>query len=389
MMYNFDNTPDRRKFNALKWENIPDDTISMSVADMEFQLMPEVRDAISKLALSGDFGYIALSENDYEAVIAWVYRRCGYRIPREHLIATPGVLYAARTAMHAITKPGDKVIIQTPLHTPSIASASMLGRVPVENRLVYKDGKYYIDFDNLEQHFQSGARVLMMCSPHNPTGRVWTSDELLKVAEIVNRYNGYIITDEIHRDILWGKSEFVSPSQMPEIMDRSISVFSTSKTFNMGAFHIGSAVIPNEELRNKIVAQFYSYGHVCSRPALICATAQTAAYTYGEEWYKQMLSYVSGNFSLALDYLSGTPIRAERPEGTFLLWADITELGYDTDKLWNIMQNNWKVILDTGCMYDTTDYAAYKGKEHHLRFNLALPRHQLELAMERIRKHLK
>ncbi len=299
------------------------------------------------------------------------------------------MLYAARTALHTLTAPGDKVIVQTPLHTPSITSASLLGRIPLENRLIYENGKYRIDYDNLEECFKSGAKVLMMCAPHNPTGRVWTKEELLRVGEIVKRYNGYIISDEIHSDIVWGENKHISPSQIPDISDRTVAVFSTSKTFNMGGFHIGTAIIPNAELREKIVKQFYSYGHVCDRPTVLCIAAQTAAYTYGEGWLSEMLAYVENNFKLTLEYLSGLPIEASHPEGTFLLWADITKLGLNADELKEVMFNKWKVVCDPGSYYDSKDYALYHGPEHHIRFNLALPRTQLEDALERIRKNLK
>lgn len=384
LQYQFDHVLDRRTSMAEKWKGIPSDAIAMSIADMDFPLVPEVAQAIKLAADQGESGYVGLLESDYQAVIDWVQQRNGYRIPREHLIATPGVLYAARTAMYALTEPGDSVIVQPPLHTPSMASAAMLGRIPVMNWLKYENGNYYMDFDHLEDCFRKGAKVLMMCSPHNPTGRVWTEAELLQVAQILERYDGWLICDEIHRDILWDNHVHISPTQIPELADRSVSVFSTSKSFNMGGFHIGSAVIPNDTLRQKIVDQFYAYGHVCNRPALMCARAQTAAYRQGGEWFTQMMAYVRSNFDLALEYLKDTPIRATQPEGTFLLWADITQLGLDAEGLREVMYHKWKVIADPGSYYDTTEYMTYCGPEHHMRLNLATSRQNVEQAMERI-----
>lgn len=383
----FDHILDRRVLHAEKWKGIPEDTIAMSIADMDFPLVPEVAQAVKAAAEAGEFGYVELTEADYQAVIDWVKLRHGYEIPREHLIATPGVLYAARTAMYALTEPGDKVIVQPPLHTPSIASASMLGRIPVMNWLRYENGRYTIDFEDLETCFRSGARVLMMCSPHNPTGRVWTREEWLRVAHLLDCYDAFLICDEIHQDILWQSSRHISPAWLPELAQRTVSVFSTSKSFNMGGFHIGSAVIPNEEIRKKVVARFYAHGHVCARPSLLCARAQTAAYTQGSAWFEQMLDYVKGNFDLALDVLKDTPVRAAMPEGTFLLWADISELGLNAEQLRDVMYHKWKVVADPGSYYDTTEYMTYTGPEHHIRLNLATSRAQVQEAMERIRSY--
>lgn len=386
MHYDFDRVVDRRALHALKWLDAPEGAIAMSVADMDFSLAPEVAAAVKATADAGEFGYVGMTDADYQAVIDWVRRRSGYEIPREHLIATPGVLYAARISLYALTQPGDQVIVQPPLHTPSIASASMLGRIPVMNWLKYENGTYTMDFDHLEDCFRKGAKVLMLCAPHNPTGRVWTAQELRTIAGLLERYNAYLICDEIHRDIVWGENRHISPSQLPELMDRTVSVFSTSKSFNMGGFHIGSAVIPNRELRERVVRQFYCYGHTCSRPSVLGIKAQTAAYSQGEGWFRAMQQYVSANFDLALDYLADTPIRASMPEGTFLLWADISELGLDAQGLRDRMCNCWKVIPDPGSYYDTTAYMTYTGPEHHARFNLATSRIQLEEAMDRIRR---
>lgn len=389
MTYDFDSIINRKALGAEKWKGLPDDTISMSIADMDFKIMPEVTEAVKKAAENGEFGYVSLNDKDYNAVIQWVKKRRGVEINPEHLVGTPGVLYSARTAMYTLTKPGDKVVVQTPLHTPSIATASMLGREPVINELIYKDGKYYIDFDHLEACFKNGAKVFMLCAPNNPTGRVWTKQELETIGEIINKYDGYVVSDEIHQDIIWDGYKHISPVDIPSLSERSVAVFSTSKTFNMGGFHVGSAIIPNKDIRDAFVKRFYSHGHSCNRPSLLCAVAQTAAYSYGEEWYRQMMEYVKQNMILAKQYLSETPIRPNDPEGTFLLWADIDELKWDADKLWDVMNNEWKVIGDPGHYYHTKDYMTYKGPEQHIRLNLAAPRVQVEEAMSRIVSYFK
>jgi len=389
MKYNFDTIVDRKSTGAGKWVYAPEGVIPMTVADMDFRLAPEIIEGVKEAAERGESGYVSMNENDYNAVINWVRDINGVEIKREHLISTPGVLYAARTALHALTKEGDKVVVQQPLHTPSITTASLLNRVPMMNKLIYENGKYSVDLDDLERCFKDGAKVFMICAPSNPTGRVWTRKELTDIAYLANKYNVYVVSDEIHRDIIWGDNRHISPTDIPELADRTVAVFSTSKTFNMGAYQIGSAVIPNSEIRKKVVDQFYAYGHPCGRPSLMCIAAQTAAYTRGKEWYKEMLSYVGENIRLAREYMANLPIHPNNPEGTFLLWVDISELGFDAAKLRDVMRNEWKVTFDPGSYYDTKDFAQYTGPEHHLRMNLALPRPLLEEAMDRIRKYFK
>lgn len=384
--YDFDKVINRD--GTLKWEDMNSKgIISMGVADMDFRLAPEIIDAIKKCADVGEFGYTKILDHDFDAIVNWLKYR-GKDVPKEYILPTPGVLYSARAAMYMLTQKGDKVIVQTPLHTPSIATAAMNGRIPVVNKLKYENGRYEIDFEDLENCFKSGAKVLMICAPNNPTGRVWTKDELKKVASLVVKYNAYVVCDEIHRDIIWQGQEHIYPTEIPEIADRTISVFSTSKTFNMGGFHVGSAIIPNPELRERLRKKLYTWGHSCIRPSTLCLAAQTAAYNNGRQWYEQMMSYVSGNFDLALDYLSDLPIRASRPEGTFLLWVDISELGLRTKRLYEVMMNDWKVYGDPGLLYDTAEYEGVDVPEHHVRLNLATSRITVEQAFDRIRKSL-
>ncbi len=384
--YDFDKVINRD--GTLKWEDMSSKgIISMGVADMDFKLAPEIIDAIKKCADVGEFGYTKILDHDFDAIVNWLKYR-GKDVPKEYILPTPGVLYSARAAMYMLTQKGDKVIVQTPLHTPSIATAAMNERIPMVNKLKYENGRYEIDFEDLENCFKSGAKVLMTCAPNNPTGRVWTKDELKKVASLVVKYNAYVVCDEIHRDIIWQGQEHISPTEIPEIADRTISVFSTSKTFNMGGFHVGSAIIPNPELRERLRKKLYTWGHSCIRPSTLCLAAQTAAYNNGRQWYEQMMSYVSGNFDLALDYLSGLPIRASRPEGTFLLWVDISELGLRTKRLYEVMMNDWKVYGDPGLLYDTAEYEGVDVLEHHVRLNLATSRITVERAFDRIRKSL-
>lgn len=387
MIYDFDEVRVRK--NTAKWGLANQiGAIGMGVADMDFKLAPEIIEALKECAELGEFGYSGMMGGDYKAITDWLEYR-GYQVPRKHLICTPGVLYSARAAMYMLTEPGDKVIVQTPLHTPSIATSTMEGRISVVNKLKLVNGRYEMDFEDLENCFKQGARVLMMCAPNNPTGRVWTMEELKTVASLVIKYDAYIVCDEIHRDIIWPGYRHVSPSELPELADRVVCVFSTSKTFNMGGFHIGTAIIPNDELRERFIKKLYTWGHTCDRPSMMCQAAQKAAYNNARGWYEEMMSYVSTNIDMALDALSDLPIHASRPEGTFLLWADVSELNMKTMDLREALLNEIKVLCDRGVIYDTHEYQNVNPMEHHVRINMATTHANVEEAFDRIRKYFK
>lgn len=387
--YNFDVGVDRRKLPAPKFKSIPEDVIPMSVADTEFDAMPEIVHALRERAAIANFGYEVMSDDDYDAIIAWVKSRHSEDIKREHLMATPGVLYAMRCSLYAISEPGDKVVVQLPLHTPSIGTAGMRGRIAVKvNLLRLADGTYALNYEDLERHFREGARVLMFCSPSNPTGRVWTFKELAELAELVCRYDVRVISDEIHRDIVLRGKRHIPIAALPGMAERTITAFSPSKTFNMGEMHIGSAVAANPELRAKLRKVLYEFGFEVTRPNTFARVAQTAAYTYGSAWLDELLEYLEKNIVLALEYLDGTPLRAYYPDGTYLLWADCSELKMHTEELARFMREKAKIIPDYGHYYDRYEFAGYKGLQHHVRLNIAMPRKTLERAMANLRKAL-
>jgi cysteine-S-conjugate beta-lyase len=384
--YDFDQFVDRRAIDALKWD-VPEGIIPMSIADTEFLSPPEIAEAIRERAAVASYGYTGMTDADYDAVLDWIATHQGQKVPRDHLLSTPGVLYTMRVVMYALTEPGDRVIIQMPLHTPSIGSAGLRQRVPIKNVMKrLPDGGYTFDLEDLERCFKSGARVLMMCSPNNPTGRVWTMEELSGVAELVEKYDAWIVSDEIHRDIVYRGKRHIPIATLPGMGERAITVFSTSKTFNMGGFHIGSAIVADPQLRADVKQAFYEYGHSCGRPSLLGIVAQTAAYRCGAGWLEELLEYLEGNISLALEYLQGTPLTACRPDGTFLLWVDCEALEMNTDELMSFMRNKAHILPDPGHYYDMYEIEGYKGLQHHFRLNIGMPRSLLEQAMNGLRK---
>jgi cystathionine beta-lyase len=385
-MYDFDKIVNRRGIGACKYLGVPENILPMTIADMEFAAPPEVIDALQKRAAHGNFGYTMMVDEDYQAVIDFVKARHGITIPREHLLATPGVLNTMRCSMYALTEPGDKVAVILPLHTPSIRSAYMQGRVACESWMKRTiDGNYTFDLDDLEKHFASGARVLMMCSPHNPTGRVWRMEELAPLAELVKKYNCTVISDEIHRDLVYPGYKHIPLASLPDMAERVITVFSASKSFNLGGCHIGSAVIANAELKEKIRSLLYEYGHECGRPPLFSLVAQTAAYKYGEKYLDEMISYLNSNIDLAMEYLKDLPVTVCRPEASFLLWVDCSKLNWDTETLARKLAEAG-ISADPGHYYDTWHIAGYSGLQHHFRLAVGMPKALLEPALDRLRK---
>lgn len=385
-MYNFDTFPERRQTNACKYLGVPEDFIAMSVADMDFPLPPEISEALHRRVDIGNNGYSMMVDEDYQAIIDWCRKLHGVTIERRHLLATPGVLNTMRCSLYAMTEPGDKAVVVLPLHTPSIRSAAMMNRVKCESWMKRtSDGGYTFDFADLESHFQAGAKVLMLCNPHNPTGRVWTLEELTKLAELAIKYDVKVISDEIHRDLIHPGNKHIILSELPGMQERTVTVFSGSKTFNIGGCHIGSAVIANDDLREKIRTKLYEFGHECGRPPVYSLAVQTAAYQHGEAYLKELLKYLQQNIDLAMEYLAGLPVKCLKPQASFLLWVDCSELNLNTQQL-NDLFFRAGITADPGHYYDTYQINSYTGKQHHFRLALGMPRSVLEKAMSNLRK---
>ena len=264
----------------------------------------------------------------------------------------------------------------------------MQGRVPVINWMRRReDGNYTFDLDDLEQQLKAGAKLLMMCAPNNPTGRVWTREELEVVAELVRRYDVPVVCDEIHRDLVYAGHRHIPIAELPGMAERVITVFSPSKTFNFGGMHIGSAVSANMDYLERLRRKLYEFGHACGRPPLFSLTAQTAAYRYGGEWLDELIAYLEGNADLMLHYLEDLPVRACRPEASFLLWVDCRELDLDTAGLRALLLEAG-IAADPGHYYDMAKIDGYEGKQHHFRLAFGMPRARLESVMARLRKVL-
>lgn len=386
-MYDFDSIPMQRVHGNCKW-SVPDGVIPMGVADSDFSSPPQVGETIAERVKCGLFGYQVMTDDDYNAIINWRKNRHGEELQREWIVTTNGVLNTMRAAIYAMTEPGDSVIVMTPLHTPSITSASMRGRVCVDVPMLCENGRYTFDLDGIDRAFKAGAKMLALCSPSNPTGRVWTYEELKALADIVIANDKMVLCDEIHCDIIYPGNKFIPLRTIEGMGKRTVCTFSPSKSFNFGGFHIATLVCEDDVLRQRIQDIMYEAGICCSRPGAMEITAQTAVYTQGEEWLDALLSYLSDNIDIVIRELADTPLKVCRPEASILMWVDCSNLGWDTAQLYQFMAETG-VSFEPGHYFfmDNHHIDAYTGPQTHFRMNIGAHRQLLIEALARIKRY--
>lgn len=384
----FDEVIDRRNTNSLKHDfaaenSLPEDVLPMWVADMDFKAPPSVLEAMKKSAEHGIFGYSDIKSDYYDIVSSWFLRRFGWKTQREWLVVTPGVVYALATAVRAFTKKGEAVIIQPPVYYPFYNVINNNERKLIENPLVYKDGKYEIDFEDFEKKIvDNDVKLFIFCSPHNPVCRVWTKDELKKLGEICLKHNVIIVADEIHCDFTWeGHPHTMFTEAVPEMKDRTMLCTAPSKTFNVAGFQISNIFIPGEEIREIYKKEVAASGYtVPSNPGVI---ACKAAYEGGEQWHEECKEYIRGNLDYIRDFLKENipEIRLVEPEGTYFAWLDCSDLGMSAQELNNLIIHKAKLWLDAGGIFGEI-------AEQFQRIVLACPRATIVKAMESLKAAL-
>ena len=382
MKYNFDDIIDRSNSYSIKhepsWRGKPDDVLPMWVADMDFTVPPCVQEALVRRARHGIFGYSEPDAAYFDAVGKWFKERFNWDTQRDWFLITPGVVNALYTAIRALTKPGDGVVIQQPVYYPFEAAIRQTGRQLLVNELVYSDGHYSIDFQDFEEKIKQ-AKLFIMCSPHNPVGRVWSEGELTQMGEICLRYGVLVISDEIHQDFVFsGNKHLVFAALSDDFADITVTCTSPSKTFNMAGLLHANIFISNKILRNKFKEEYVRSG--LSQPGLMGLDACKAAYEGGAEWLAQLLDYLAGNMLFLKTYLSDhiPKIKLIEPEGTYLAWLDCRELGLSVQNLDDVIMNNGKVWLSAGSSFG-------KGGAGFERMNVACPRSVLINALERLK----
>ncbi len=383
MKYDFDKVVERRNTNSYKWDKSEElvggqDVLPLWVADMDFQSPPAMLDALKQRVEHGIFGYTAVPDSCYEVIIDWMKKRHGWDIQKEWIVFTPGVVAAFHWIVKAYTHPGDSVIIQTPVYYPFFSAVTYNGCQIVENQLRYADGCYEIDFDDLEKKFDARTKVLLLCSPHNPVGRVWTQAELSRLAELCLKHQVILCSDEIHADlILRGYKHTPTAMISEEIACNTVTCTAVSKTFNIAGLTTGFVIIPNQRLRKEFVRAKHNTGVHLSNLFGIIATE--TAYRYGEEWLEQLLDYLQDNLEFLTRFTQEQipQIKVVQPEGTYLAWLDCRGLNLSDTRLTRFLLREAKVWLVEGTKYGN-------GGSGFQRLNFACPRSVLREALQRI-----
>lgn len=369
MKYDFDKTVDRRATNSYKWDSAPEGALPMWVADMDFRTAPAIIDALQKRVAHGIFGYTRVPDAYYGAVTSWFSRRHGWDIDREWIIYTSGVVPAVSAVIKALTVPGDKVIVQTPVYNCFFSSIRNNGCEIVSNPLRRTADTYEMDFDALERcAADPRAKVMLLCNPHNPAGRVWTPDELTRLGNICLRNGVTVVADEIHCELVYQGFKYTPFASLSDaFLHRSVTCVSPSKAFNIAGLQIANIVAFDNDLRSRI-DKAININEVCDvNPFGVAATI--AAYNEGEEWLNQLVDYLHGNYEAMAEScrreLPEFPIT--RLEGTYLVWMDCSSLGMPSDALEHALLDDARLWLNAGTMYGAEG-------EGYMRWNIACPR---------------
>ncbi len=389
MKYEFNDIVDRRNTNSLKYDfaverGKPSDILPLWVADMDFKAPPEVLNALQKAVSHGIFGYSEVKRDYFAAVHDWFYQHFNWDTKEQWLIKTPGVVYAIALAVKALTKEKEGVLIQQPVYYPFEETILLNKRALVVNYLVYKDGKYSIDYDDFEQKIIEGnVKLFVLCNPQNPVGRVWTKEELTKMGEICIRHNVVIVSDEIHCDFTYpGFQHTVFANINETFAENTITCTSPSKTFNLAGLQVSNIFIKNDRLRNKIIYELDKSGY--SQLNTLGLVACKAAYQYGEPWLEELKEYLLDNLNFVREFLKENlpMIKLIEPEGTYLIWLDFTKLNLTSGEMKELIVNKAKLWLDAGQMFGRNGV----GFE---RINIACPRKLLQKAMEQLNTAIK
>lgn len=382
--FNFDEIIDRQGTGCAKWDFLKDyfgsdNLLPLWVADMDFQSPPKVIDSLISRVRHGIFGYTGFTESYYDSVINWYRRRYEWEIQKDWIVFTPGVVPALNFAIQGFTEPGDRIIVQPPVYYPFFNSIESNKREVLYNPLRLIDNRYEMDFADLEKKVRDEkAKLIILCSPHNPVGRVWKREELSGLGDICIDNGITVISDEIHSDLRYPgiiHTNFASISE--KFAQNSITCTSASKTFNLAGLHLSNIIIPNEEIRKIFEDTVMSAG--VSHPSPFATDALQTAYNECEDWLAELLEYLKGNLDFLREFLKDKlpAVKLIEPEGTYLAWLDFRQVEPDPKRLEELMLKRAKVALDEG-------YIFRNGGDGFERINLACPRSVLNRALSQI-----
>ena len=381
---NFDDVVDRYNTNCLKFDfkkerNKPEDIFPMWVADMDFRCPPEVINDLKARVEHGIFGYSDIDITYFRALYSWYLTHFNVKLQRDWLFNTPGVVFALATAVKVFTKENDYVLINNPVYNPFSEVIEDNHRQMLSSDLISNNGHYEIDFNDLEQKIKEyNIKLYLLCSPHNPVGRVWSKEELDKIVEICKRYNVFIVSDEIHSDFVY-EGKHICMLNYQDYLDNIIVCTSPSKTFNLAGLQTSNILIPNKEVKDKFMQEVWATGY--SNINALGLVACKSAYEHGEKWLKELLEYLKGNVKLVEEYMQKNlpNIKVTHPEGTYLLWIDFSGTNLSDDEIINKLTYEAKLWLNSGIKYG-------KSGKGFQRLNIALPRSELQHALEKIKK---
>lgn len=383
MEYDFSRPTERHGTDSYKWDSAPEtDIIPLWVADMDFETFPAITEALQRRVAHGIFGYTRVPESYYEAVCNWFGKHHGWHINREDIIYTSGVVPAVSAVIKALTLPGDQVIVQGPVYNCFFSSIRNNGCEMVSNSLIYnkEELRYEIDFDDLERKLaHERARLMLICNPHNPGGRVWTRDELTRVAELCRKYGVRVVSDEIHCELTLYDNEYVPFGSLPdELSHGSITCCSPSKAFNTAGLQIANIVCRDTEVRNRI-DRAININEVCDVNPFGVIALQAAYSDEGYEWLTQLRAYISSNYDLLRERFARElpKCKVMRMEGTYLAWIDCSELHISSDEIEEMLMHENKVWVNAGSMYGTEGTA-------FIRINMACTSELLNEGITRI-----
>ena len=383
--YDFDTVIDRNNTNSLKYDfsverGHPADVLPLWVADMDFRAPQPVLEALHRAVDHGIFGYSEVKTEYYEIVSNWFAQRFGWQTEQEWLLKTPGVVYALAMAVRALTQPGDSVLIQPPVYYPFFSVIRDNDRTVVENELVFQDGHYAIDFEDFERKIvEHQVKLFLLCSPHNPVGRVWTLEELQRLGDICQKNNVYVVSDEIHCDFAFAEHpHHIFLEANPGLAERTIVCTAPSKTFNLAGLQISNIWIPSKQIRAAFLKEIDRSGY--SQLNCLGLVACQTAYASGGQWLDQCRSYLRSNLDFLRDFLAENipAVKLVEPEGTYFAWLDCSGLNLSRCELNDLIINRAKLWLDAGYIFGGN-------AGQFQRVVLACPRATLEQALHQLK----
>lgn len=368
--------------NSIKWDAQPKESdLPFWIADSDYSTAPCVLETLKEVACYGDYGYNMIPKQFNEAVCNWYKKRYDSNVLEEWVVPSTGVILSIRVLLDILTKEGDGIILQTPVYHTFHHVINNNNRTIIENKLIKKDDTYVMNYDNLDYLFSIGHKIMILCSPHNPVGRIWTKEEIEKVIQIAKKHNAFVIIDEIHSDLNITDHKFTSGVDFANIYDNIAIVNAPSKAFNLAGLHTSYLIIPSIDLRTK-------FNEVCSKeflnsPSVFGYSATISAYTNGDEWIDEQNKHIKKNYEYLKDFLNENlkEVVVTKLEGSYLVWLDFSYTNKTTEEILNICNENG-IVCSGGNQF-------CKDCEPYLRFNIACPFEQVQEGLNRLVKAFK